>query len=244
MPTIHVTLTAFNEARNIGPILDGIYALDIPGWRNRTLVVDDGSRDETQGIARDHGAEVVRLLMNLGQGHALLVSFQAALARAEDRDVIIEMDADGQHDPRFIPDFIKRLEQTGADIVVGSRILGSNHANAPFFRRTFLPHYTALINRVTGYAMTDSMCGFRAFRAGSLRRVSRVMDDMLEPQYIAAEMFIRFAKAGLTVEEIPIALADRFFGTSRKGFIRYGMGVLNAIVKTKLDKNYRRQRPI
>ena len=134
--------------------------------------------------------------------------------------------------PLEITKFITKMEETGADVVVGSRIIGSNYKNAPFFRKTFLPHFTWIINKLTGYKMTDSMCGFRAFKAPSLRRVSYIFDDMLEPQYLAAEMFLRFSKEGLSVEEVPINLHDRGFGFSYKGLFRYGWGVTKAIIRT------------
>ena len=86
------------------------------------------------------------------------------------------------------------------------------------------------------------MCGFRAFRRDSLLKVFPVLDSILEPQYLAAEMFLRFARAGLTVGEIPITLKDRRSGHSYKGLARYGFGVLKAILKTMVDPNFRKQK--
>lgn len=231
MKTI-VTLTALNEAGNIKTVIPEIIK---QGYD--CILVDDGSTDGTPESAKKLGATVLRHIINLGQGYAVLTSFKAALKM--DCDIIIEMDADGQHNPSEIPLFIKKMEETNADIVVGSRILGANHPNAPFFRKTFLPHFTWVINKLTGYQMTDALCGFRAFRKDSLQKVAPLLDTMLEPQYIAAEMFIRFAKAGLSVEEVPIQLQDRSGGKSYKGFFRYGFGILKAITKTLLDKGYR-----
>ena len=228
-----VTLTALNEARNITSIIKTISEL---GYQ--CLVVDDGSSDTTSESAAASGAEVLRHAVNLGQGYAVLTSFKAALM--QECDVIIEMDADGQHDPAEIPLFLEKMATTQADVVVGSRILGANHPNAPMFRKAFLPYFTAMINFLTGYQMTDAMCGFRAFKRTSLLKVAPLLDSMLEPQYVAAEMFLRFAKAGLTVEEVPIHLADRSSGQSYKGFVRYGFGVLKAILRTLTDKTYRR----
>jgi len=230
-----VTLTALNEAENIS---DVIHSARANGYE--CIVVDDGSSDGTREISATLGATVIRHSINLGQGYAVLTSFKAALE--EDCDIIIEMDADGQHDPTQIPLFVEKMEETGADIVVGSRILGSNYANAPFFRKTFLPHFTWIINRLTGYRMTDSMCGFRAFKKESLAKVQGVLDAMLEPQYLAAEMFLRFARAGLKVEEVPIDLKERSSGASYKGLVRYGFGVLKAITRVLLDKSYRHLR--
>jgi glycosyltransferase involved in cell wall biosynthesis len=231
---VMVTLTALNEEANIGDVV-----LRIIQQGYGCILVDDGSVDRTCEIARSLGASVLKHPVNLGQGYAVLTSFKAAIR--ESCQVVIEMDADGQHDPMEIPLFLEKMEKTGADIVVGSRILGQNHPNAPFFRKTFLPYFTSIINRLTGYDMTDAMCGFRAFRRDSLAKVAPLLDSMLEPQYIAAEMFIRFARAGLRVEEVPIHLGDRSRGKSYKGLARYGFGVLKAISKTLLDKSYRRQ---
>jgi glycosyltransferase involved in cell wall biosynthesis len=227
-----VTLTALNEANNIEKVINSIHKNNY-----QCVLVDDGSSDRTKQISKSLGAKVVRHCINLGQGYAVLTSFKAALMI--DCDIIIEMDADGQHNPDEIPVFLKKFSKTNADIVVGSRILGSNHPDAPLFRKTFLPHFTWIINRLTGYKMTDALCGFRAFKKDSLLKVAPLLDTMLEPQYIAAEMFIRFAKAGLTVEEVPIHLNNRSSGHSYKGFVRYGFGILKAIIKTLTDKKYR-----
>lgn len=221
-------ITAFNEELNIAPIICRLREIGCD-----VIVVDDGSTDRTFQIAREAGAKVFRHSINLGQGYALLTCFKAALAC--DYEVIIEMDADGQHQADEIFDFLDALSDSDSDIIVGSRILGSDYDGAPFFRRTFLPHFTGLINLLTGYTMTDAMCGFRAFRASSLGSIAPVLDSILEPQYIAAEMFIRFSRAGMKVTEVPINLRQRRSGKSTKGLIRYGVGVLRAILRALID---------
>jgi glycosyltransferase involved in cell wall biosynthesis len=219
-----VLLTAYNEAVNLPDLLDAIRAR---GYG--CIVVDDASTDDTQSVARAHGARCVRHPINLGQGFALLTGFHAALIVG--CDVVVEMDADGQHDPAEIAAFLERLEETGADVVVGSRRLGATHANASWLRTHFLPHFTALVNRASGYTVSDAMCGFRAFRASALRAAQAELDGILEGQYIAAELFIRMGYTGLTVVETPVHLRDRGTGSSRKGIWRYGFGVLKAIAR-------------
>jgi glycosyltransferase involved in cell wall biosynthesis len=221
-PRVVVVMAAYNEARNIAPVIRRIRAQGC-----RCVVADDGSSDGTAAVAREAGASVVQHRVNLGQAAGLVTGFKAALL--EPSDAIIEMDADGQHEPADIPRFLRALEQSGADVVVGSRVLGSTHANAPFLRRAFLPHYTSLINALTGYRMTDAMCGYRAFRTASLRASAELLDRLVEPQYFAAELFLRMAREGLTVSEIPVHLRDRTSGLSTKGTLRYGLGVLKAI---------------
>lgn len=219
-----ITIAAYNEEKIIGSVLE-----QIPSEYD-VVVVDDGSTDATRDICRAHGATVVKHVINLGQGAAVLTGFRKALEG--NYDYIIEMDGDGQHDPADIPRFIEVMKNDPAtDIVIGSRRLGSSY-KAPFFRRTFLPVFTGIINMVTGYRLTDSMSGFRAFRTSSLRRCHSLIDGFLEPQYLASEMFIKFAKEGLSVTEIPIHISSRGFGMSYKGLVRYGWGVTRTIIRT------------
>jgi glycosyltransferase involved in cell wall biosynthesis len=227
--SVLVTLAAHNEERNVGRVVRRVRKL---GYK--CVVVDDGSSDKTAKVALAAGAEVVSHAINLGQGDALLTGFKVCLLDPH-CEIIVEMDADGQHDPADVPRFVDKIRESGADIVVGSRILGSHQPNVSALRRFFLPYYTELINRLTGYEMTDALCGFRAFRRESIERVAPLLNIMIEPQYVAAEMFIRFSRRGLRVIEIPIRLADRSSGLSRKGVLRYGFGILRAISRTLVD---------
>lgn len=156
-------------------------------------------------------------------------------AASSDYDFIIHMDADGQHNPREIPKYISKFEETHADIIQGSRVLGSDYKKAPLARKLFLSPLTNLLNKLTGYHMTDSMCGFRGHSVKSLRRISGLFDQMVASEYLASEMWIKFAKAGLKVVEIPITLAERKHGFSYKGLFRYGTGVISTVLRAKLD---------
>jgi len=226
-----ILITVYNEEKNIGQLLEEINsAFDV-------YVVDDGSTDNTVRVAEAAGAHVIRLPLNLGQGAATITGYKLLITK--EYDVIVKMDGDGQHAPDQVPLFVEKLKESGCDIVVGSRILGADYDGAPFFRRTFLPVYTALINFLSGYRLTDSMSGFRAFRVESLRNVIDILDNLIEPQYMASEMFIRFSKAGLSVTEIPIRMRARKSGASYKGLVRYGWGVLRAIIRTLIDKEFR-----
>jgi glycosyltransferase involved in cell wall biosynthesis len=227
--SVVVTLAARDEQKTVGEVVRHLRRVGFS-----CVVVDDGSLDRTVEVAAEAGAAVVSHAINLGQGDALLTGFKACLLDP-DCEIIIEMDADGQHDPADAVRFVEKMRSCAADIVVGSRILGSHQPNVSPLRRIFLPYYTKLINRLTGYQMTDALCGFRAFRRASIVRVAPQLNFVIEPQYMAAEMFIRFSRAGLRVEEIPISLAAREWGVSRKGVFRYGFGILRAITRTLLD---------
>jgi len=226
---VAVFITAYNEEKTIGDVLsliDDSYD---------TYVIDDGSNDKTIEIAQQKNAQVIRHPINLGQGVAVITAFKFFLDK--DYDIIIEMDGDGQHDPKEIPRFINKMQETGADIIAGSRILGANYKGAPLARRMFLAPLTWLLNKLTGYSVSDSMCGFRAFRGAALKKFGYLFDNMFEPEYIASEMWIKFSKVKLTVANVPITLADRKHGSSYKGLFRYGWGVISTIIRAELDIN-------
>lgn len=230
MPKVIVTLAAYNEAENIVPV---IAAIRRQGYA--CIVVDDGSRDGTGRIAEEAGAVVVKHNINLGQGYAFLTGLKTAV-RHPGCEIIVSMDADGQHRPEDIPLFVERMERGHADIVIGSRILGGQDVDNPFLRKLMLPYVTRAVSWLSGYRhLTDAMCGFRTFRASSVRRHLAVFDSMLEAQYIAVEMFMRFGKAGLRIEEVPVHIASRRHGFSTKGVLRYGTGILYAAIKTLID---------
>lgn len=224
---IAVFLTVYDEEKLIAGVLEKIDdAYDI-------YVIDDGSNDRTVEISKKYNAEIISHPINLGQGMAVTTAFKCLLEK--DYDFIIEMDGDGQHDPGEIPLFINKLNETAVDIVAGSRILGSNYKEAPLARKLFLKPLTFVLNKLTGYDISDSMCGFRAFRCRSLKKVKYIFEKMVEPEYIASEMWIRFSREGLTVDEVPITLSGRKHGFSYKGLFRYGWGVFSTIIRVKLD---------
>jgi len=226
---VAVFVTAFNEEQALGGVLSGIS----PSYD--VFVVDDGSSDDTARVARQHGAASVSHPINLGQGMAITTAFKLLATR--DYDIIIEMDGDGQHDPAEIGVLVNAMEETGADIVAGSRLLGSNYQGAPASRRLLLPPLSFVLRRMTGYKISDFMCGFRAFRREAIHSVIGIVDSMLESEYIASEMWIRFANAGLTATEVPIHLAASLQRGSYKGhaLARYGLGIIRTIVRASLE---------
>ncbi len=224
---VAILIAVYNEEKALGDVLRRI-----PGECD-VYVVDDASTDRTVEVAKENEAKVISLPVNLGQGAAAIAGFR--VITAADHPYVVKMDGDGQHDPAEIPRFVEALQGSEVDIVQGSRVLGADYRGAPLARRVFLRPLTWVLNRLTGYRMTDAMCGFRAFRGESLKRMVPIFEKMVEPRYIASEMWIRFARAGFSVAEIPIRLAGRTFGCSSKGLFRYGWGVCSAIVRTTLD---------
>lgn len=226
---ILVKMAAYNEGNNIASVL-----MKMPSNVD-VLVIDDGSEDNTAEVARKYGAMVVRHFEKMGQAVADSTGFYVAFDMGY--EYIVEMDADGQHDSEDIPRFVNALkENPNVDIIVGSRILGGQDDNACTIRTGFLPHYTRMINWATGYHLTDGLCGYKAFRGATLQRHADIFRNLVEPEYAAAELYIRFSGRGLRVMELPVFIARRKSGKSRKGTLRYGFAVAWIILRTWLDK--------
>jgi len=205
-----VLLPVYNEGRTVGQVLDAVRRY----FDDDVLVVDDGSTDDTVRVLAERGdVSVITHPVNLGYGRALAEGFSVALARGARR--IVTMDCDGQHEPAHIPEFLAALDD-GWDIVSGSRYLPESAAVgvvAPQERREVNARVTVVINAVTGWRLTDAFCGFKAYRASTLRAI-----DLNEPGYaMPIEMWAKAYQAGLSVCEMPVERIycdrDRSFGS-------------------------------
>lgn len=221
-------ITAYNEGPHLGRLLDAIQAANLPGWID-VAFVDDCSTDDTRDILAASPHIVLRHALNLGQGKACNTLMRAAVAWGY--DAVLTMDGDGQHDPADAPRFVEALRGSTADVICGSRLLGSDYQGTPFLRRSMLPLVNLVINRLTGYTLTDTMCGYRAYRTDSLAKIMDELNGLLENNYTAAELFMRFSDSKLKVSEIPIDIKARTSGSSSKGTIRYAIGIAKTILR-------------
>jgi glycosyltransferase involved in cell wall biosynthesis len=172
----------------------------------KTVVVDDGSSDDTGGVARAEGAIVVRHRVNLGKGGALLTGCEAAERLGA--DIIVTMDADGQHRPEDVPRLLAPILAGATDMVVGVRALAGE---MPGIQRAGNHALNLCIKGLFGVSISDTQCGFRAFRTAcypKLRWRSR-------GYAVESEMLVRMVRAGLPWEEISIGTIyhDRYKGT-------------------------------
>jgi len=191
-----VVMPVFNEAQTVDRVLDAVRE----HYRGEIIVVDDGSTDGTTlALAQRSDVTVVSLDRNCGYGCALRLGFDVAREFGGER--VITMDCDGQHEPAHIPQFFEALAQ-GWDIVSGSRYLPGSGANgaAPADRQQINRAITAMVNEVTGWSLTDSFCGFKAYRADALARVR-----LTEPGYaMPLELWAHAWRAGLRVRELAV----------------------------------------
>ena len=220
---VAVVMAAFNESESVAAVVRSI-PTSICGLGTETIVVDDGSTDDTSGRARDAGALVCRLPVNMGQGHALRLGYRLARQRAA--TFIATTDADGQFDARELPTLVAALVADEADFVNGSRRLGRAETNDSV-RRLGLVLFGALVSMLTGVRITDPANGLRAFRAEVTEQV-----PLRQSQYQTSELLIGAIACGFRVKEVPVTVYPRGAGTSKKGTnlsygIRFGRVVLS-----------------
>ncbi len=193
-----VVLPVYNEA----PTLPGVLEAVREHWAGEVLVVDDGSSDGTPALAEAGGAKLLRHERNRGYGAA--VRSGLAWAREQGYRWAITLDADCQHEPRYIPRFLERIQGGKADVISGSRYLDLSLAQGPVpeDRRWVNRVVTQLIREITGYPITDAFCGFRAWRLEPVLSLGLREDGYALP----VEFWIKAAARGLRVEEIPVPL--------------------------------------
>ena len=223
---IGVLVPAYNEADNIGQVLDRIPPA-VCGVGTAVLVVDDGSRDRTEDVARAHGAIVARHVINRGGGAALRTGYR--LLADSGAGIVVTLDADGQH----LPEEMERLVQPVLDgevaVAHGSRVLGEAEKNHPA-REAGIVFFNKLVSFITRTHVTDCSNGYRAVRADVLPQLV-----LRQEQFHTSEFMIEAIKRGIPAKEVPVTVVSRLSGHSKKpAVVRYGMGFANAIVRTWL----------
>jgi dolichol-phosphate mannosyltransferase len=201
-------MPVYNEAETVDAVLDAVRE----HFDGEVLVVDDGSDDGTARLlAERQDVAVVRLDRNCGYGCALRIGFDIARELCVRR--LVTMDCDGQHEPAHIPEFLSAIDG-GADIVSGSRYLPGSGTlgSAPPDRQAVNRRITDLVNEVTGWSLTDSFCGFKAYRVAALAEFT-----LTEPGYaMPLELWAQAWRAGLVVRELAVERIycdrDRSFG--------------------------------
>jgi dolichol-phosphate mannosyltransferase len=208
-----IIFPTYNEKENIEEIAGAVLGKDP---RINVLVVDDNSPDGTGQIADRMASDNPRVNVlhrekKEGLGRAYVAGFKWGLK--EGYDYIFEMDADFSHDPKYIPDFLRTIEEY--DLVLGSRyISGVNVINWPI-KRLLLSYYANVYTRiVTGLPVRDGTGGFKCFRREVLESID--LDAVRSNGYIfQIEVSMRVWKKGFRIKEIPIVFVDRLHGSSK-----------------------------
>lgn len=201
-----VVVPAYNEEESVGATIGSIRrALDgVP-----IVVVSDCSTDRTLEVARAAGAGVVELPCNLGYGGAVQAGFKYALA--EGYDFILQMDADGQHDPASAAALLEPVARGDADVAIGSRFTGKANYPIPFPRRLGMAVFGSIVTFVTRRRFSDPTSGYQAMNARVLRFFAR---DNYPSDFPDADTIILLVLAGFRVTEVPVVMQARTAGTS------------------------------
>jgi dolichol-phosphate mannosyltransferase len=229
-PRALIVMPTYNERDNVVPVAEAIFktvgktvgqavgqAVGEGAPEVHILFVDDGSPDGTGAIldeiaARDPRVQVMHRSGKLGLGTAYLAGFRRALA--DGYDFILEMDSDFSHDPRYLPDMLRRA-RAGADVVVGSRyVAGGGTEDWGLIRRIISRGGGFYARTVLGVPIRDLTAGFMCWR----RRVLETLDlgrIRSEGYGFQIEMKYRALQAGFRIEEMPIVFSDRRIGQSK-----------------------------
>ncbi len=212
-PRALVCVPTYNERENLPQIVPRILATDP---RLDILVIDDGSPDGTGEIAdvmatNNSRVHVLHRKEKQGLGRAYLAGFGWALER--DYAWVMEMDADFSHDPKFLLDLLRTVQE--ADLVLGSRYArGVNVINWPMSRLLLSWFANKYVRWITGLPLTDATGGFKCFRRAVLEAIP--LDQVRSNGYaFQIEMSYRAWKKGFRLAEIPIVFVDRVEGQSK-----------------------------
>jgi len=223
---IGIVIPAYNEAANIAEVLASI-PTEVCGLETAVLVVDDGSRDDTAGVAEASGAVVARHAVNRGGGAAMRTGYR--LMVDSDAEVTVTMDADGQHLPSEMERLVAPVLTGEVDVTHGSRILGSAEKGHPV-REAGIVFFNRLVSLITRTRVTDCSNGYRAVRTTVLPLLV-----LRQEQFHTSEFLIEAIKRGIPSEEVPVTVVARLHGHSKKPAVfRYGVGFANAIFRTWL----------
>jgi glycosyltransferase involved in cell wall biosynthesis len=225
-PRILVIVPAWNEqdsiARTLAEIRDVVTGADL-------LVVDDGSGDRTSEVATAAGAAVCRLPFNLGVGGAMRTGYRYALRHGY--DVAVQIDADGQHDPRYLARLLERLED--ADVVIGARFATADDpykVRGP--RRWAMVLLAWVLSRLAHTRLTDVTSGFRA----SNRRAITLFATHYPAEYLGdtVESLVIAARAGCSITQEPVVMRPRAAGRASHSPVKATLFLSRAVVALML----------
>ena len=200
-----VIIPAFNEEGSVGKVVEEVKT-HLP--QIDALVVNDGSTDLTSEIAKAKGAIVLDLPFNLGIGGAMQAGYKYAYEK--DYDIAIQVDGDGQHDPREIPKLLRALEEAKVDVVMGSRFIGDSDYKASMMRRVGILVLSKAVSMIVGEKLTDPTSGFRAAN----RRAIQLFSVNYPQDYPEPEAMVLLHQCRLKMKEIPVKINQRYSGES------------------------------
>ena len=192
---ITVGIPAYNEEKNIAKIISRIKDVT-----QSIIVCDDHSTDDTNKIAKSMGVDVITHSRNMGYGSAIKSIF--AKAKEIDSDILVTMDADGQHRIEDLKKILEPVLSGTVDICIGSRFLEKNVENVPSYRKVGIKVLTKLTNVSLKESITDSQSGFRAYAKKAISEIIPTESGMA----ISNEILLKASSLNLRIGEVPIVV--------------------------------------
>lgn len=224
---IAVVIPAFNEEQTIGEVIE-----KIPDYVDTIVVVDDGSSDKTAKIAKTKGAVVILHTLNKGVGAAFISGVRAVLSM--DIDIMVNIDADGQFNPKDIHKLLEPIVNDNYDFVTASRFINPEYypdmSKIKFIGNKMMSY---LISKITKHKFYDVSCGFRAFNKKALLYL-----NLFGSFTYTQESFIDLVFKGISIKEVPmIVKGSREIGKSRvaSNLFNYGFQTLKIIIRAYRD---------
>lgn len=220
---VSIIIAAFNEDQTIGDVISQTAAvMNNLGLSYEIIVVDDGSTDRTKQAASNYDATVISDGKNHGKGYSLRKAFQQTHG-----NIIVTIDADGEHKPEEIPRLIYPLNN-GTDIVAGSRFLGNGEHFTSRLNIIGNKFLNFIIMALTGKYITDSQTGFRAFKRAFLEKVYLDSNGF----EIETEITVKSLRNGFKLEEVPISCERREYGKSKIKIAFDGLKMFKTILRS------------
>ena len=200
-----IIIPAYNEEANIEKTVEAILR-DSPGFDY--VIINDCSRDSTKQICEKKGYNVVNLPINLGIGGAVQTGYKYAIRNGY--DMAVQVDGDGQHDPKFLAEMADYLERNNLDMVIGSRFIEKEGFQSSGLRRIGIRFFSGLIKVLTGTTITDPTSGLRMIG----KNVLKIFAEDYPKDYPEPESVVSILRRGMKVEEIPVVMHEREGGVS------------------------------
>lgn len=200
-----IIVPAFNEEKNIYNVVTEIKNNNIFA---DVLVVNDGSKDKTYFEAKKAGAEVINLSENLGIGGAVQTGYIYALNK--DYDVAVQIDGDGQHDPRDLEKLINQMTENDFDMIIGSRFVQKTNYIPNKFRAIGIRYFSKLVSILCRSNYYDTTSGYRLINKKGIR----LFANYYPKDYPEVETIVYAYKNGLKVKEIGVNMRQRYEGKS------------------------------
>lgn len=194
-----IVIPAYNESGRVGAVVEDV-AATLP--HADVLVIDDGSADDTAAEAAAAGATVISLPLNSGYGAALQTGYKFAVRGGY--DLLGQIDADGQHQARYLHEMLTALDEQSADVVIGSRFLGRDgHYRPSAARKVGIALFSRIASLITRRHITDPTSGFQVMRIGVVRFFC---SDVYPSDYPDADILILLHRSGYDVTEVPVQM--------------------------------------